>query len=231
VADNPQGRAGWFFVEMYALGAILHGYDVMTTSGFQASLGWWIAGGIVALAGWHWNRIKPLLGTPFEETERKVVTDYRWWVLSAITILVLPMTSRYIYSSLSIYNRIGDPPSHILQLTDAKRWRFVKYFQDIPLPSNGALKVSSCAAAVSIKPNSRSADELWDEIRPLLSVPPWRQFGGGPGRDVYQNGITVLAPHQEAPMVCAARLNEWINSQTTINARIMSGVGCCRRCH
>jgi hypothetical protein len=221
MAEEPQQGRGWWFVEMYALGAILHGYDVMTNAGFQASLGWWIAGGIVALAGWHWGRIKPLLGFN-EEKARRVTDDLRWWVVSILILFVLPLIPRLVESYFIIYSRLNDPPSHILDLTDAKRWRFVKDFQDLPLPSNGALKISSCSAAVSIKPNSRSANELWDEVRPLLSVPPWRQFGGGPGTEVYRNGITILVPHQEMAAACGARLNEWINSQTPTKALIMS---------
>jgi cyanate permease len=72
MAEVPkqQDRPGWWSVELYALGAVLHGFDVMS-SGFQAAIPWWALGSVLAIVGWHWNRIKPLLGSHFEETERK----------------------------------------------------------------------------------------------------------------------------------------------------------------
>jgi hypothetical protein len=123
MADTPPpDKPGWWFIELYALGAILHGFDVMI-GGVQAAILWWALGSVLAVVGWHWNRIKPLLGQNFEETERKVVTDFRWWAGIAVAIFVLPMISRYIDSALLLYSRITDPPSESLGLTDAQRWR------------------------------------------------------------------------------------------------------------
>jgi hypothetical protein len=123
------------------------------------------------------------------------------------------MLSRYVDSAYAIYHRIGDPPSEIMSLIDAKRWQFMKYFHDLP----------RCIAALSMKPNSRFADELADEMRALLSVPPWQIFGNGQGRDGYPNGITILTSQNEGSATCASRLAEWINSQTPIAAQILPG--------
>jgi hypothetical protein len=120
--DTPrQDRAGWWFVEMYAFGAILHGYEVMTSAGIQAALGWGIAGGLLALAGWHWQKIKLLLGPRFDETARRVTTDFRWWVLSAITLFIISMAPSWIDLSHVIYSQVaGDYFRHVpRQVVDA----------------------------------------------------------------------------------------------------------------
>jgi hypothetical protein len=75
---NSQNRAGWFFVEMFALGAVLHGFDVMTTAGVETAFGWWLAGSVIAIVGWHWNRIYPLLDSRLQTTFVRVTTDFRW---------------------------------------------------------------------------------------------------------------------------------------------------------
>jgi hypothetical protein len=115
----------------------------------------------------------------------------------------------------------GEEPSAILRLDDGKRYRFIAYFQDQRLlPDNRPL--DRCDAAVSIKPESKSAFALWDELRPLLSYGIWHQFAGGPGDSLYPNGLTVFTvAREDAKFVCASRLVQWINTQTPIKAELV----------
>jgi hypothetical protein len=219
--EEPQQGRGWWFVEMYALGAILHGYDVMTSAGFQASLGWWIAGGIVALAGWHWARLKPLLGLN-EEKVRRVTGDFRWWVVSILILFVLPLIPRLVDSYLIIYSRLNDPPSHILELTDAKRWRLITTFKELTSAKNG--NHPACSAAAKVK-DSKSAGLLADELYSVISFAMWENYGGGPtGQEIYSKGLTILVSSARSDSIalrCATKLNTWINENTPIHSRIV----------
>ncbi|MBV8738228.1 MAG: hypothetical protein JO007_13425 [Alphaproteobacteria bacterium] len=215
MADDPQGRPGWFFIELFALGAVLHGFDIMSANGFQASMAWWIGGSVLAIVGWHWNRIKPLLGPRFEQTEREVINNFRWWAVTALVIFVLPGLSRYTETFWAIYNRIGDPPSVILGLTDAKRFRFIKAFFDTG-------PTVACIARGSVKPDSKSADGLWLEFEPLLIYAGWKVYGGGAGMPFYRDGIMIkTGPNPRGDsLACATRLASEIQPFVSVNVSI-----------
>jgi hypothetical protein len=114
-------------------------------------------------------------------------------------------------STFIVYSRVSDPPSHILGLTDAKRWRFVKYFQDD--------KSEHCAANVSDK-RSEYSEELRSELQPLLSNSTWALSFSGSSDD-YEKGISLLVPPKQ-PLLsgCAAHLAEWINTYTPVRATV-----------
>lgn len=124
----------------------------------------------------------------------------------------------------SMWKEIGltvDPigPSPLLKLTDAKRWRFIKSFLDSALRSNG--ERAKCSAAVSIKPESGSANTQWAEFQTLLSYSNWQVAGGGPGSSFYKDGITILISSADGdPFICATKLTQALQDQTSIPVSI-----------
>ncbi len=123
--DQKQDRAVWAFIELYALGAVFHGFDVMRPDGLTAAAGWWIAGGILAVIGWHWAKVRRWISPRLAATTASIATDARWWVATAILFLLVGTFSRFVeerrwpYSLASVPLDIGRPAIHpVPELTE-----------------------------------------------------------------------------------------------------------------
>jgi hypothetical protein len=106
-------RTVWVLIEMYALGAVLHGFDVMRPDGLWAAGGWWITGGILALIGWRWAKVKTWISPRVASTATLAATDFRWWMGSAMLILLVVTFSRFVeeqrwpFSAWGVYDISG----------------------------------------------------------------------------------------------------------------------------
>jgi hypothetical protein len=116
----------WALIEIYAFSMVLHGFDVMRPEGLWAASGWWVAGGILAVVGLRWTKITTWLNPRFVAIANLVATDFRWWIGTAMVILLVGTFSRFI---------------------EERRWPFslakfdVSYSTSVP-ESMGALPVS-----------------------------------------------------------------------------------------
>jgi hypothetical protein len=107
--DPPQtaDNAVRGFILLFVLGAVLHGFDVMHADGIWSAGMWWIVGGVLAVFNWNWVRVETWLGSRFAEIANKVATDFRWWVVTALTLFLGVSISNGTTLILSQYNVIA----------------------------------------------------------------------------------------------------------------------------
>jgi hypothetical protein len=122
--SQKSDNAVWALMEFYALGAVFHGFDVMSPDGLWAAVRWWIAGGILGLIGWHWPKVKTWFSPRLAATAAQVATDFRWWIGTAMLFLLVGTFSRFVeerrwpFSLASVPVVTSEaPPKNILPLS------------------------------------------------------------------------------------------------------------------
>ncbi|MCA1428880.1 MULTISPECIES: hypothetical protein [unclassified Bradyrhizobium] len=102
------------------------------------------------------------------------------------------------------------PASNFFGLDDAKRWHIsnILHSQTANVGSG-----KHCEGRLFSKPNDNSAQQLTNEIPPLLRLGSWHLEGGRNSKSAFPDGVTINVGQDTGPaFTCAYRLSEVLDN-------------------